>query len=83
MFKFFRTQPWQDYVFFIGGLIFDATLWVTLINRNAHVPVLTSFPTGLILYIYSYTQWTLRLRITAAFTLITATEWILIGLLRH
>ena len=44
---------------------------------------MTSFPKAAVLYVYSYTQRSMRLHITAALTLVTATEWLLIGFIRH
>lgn len=73
---------WQDWVFSTGSIIFDITLWGILLNPMSKVSMWSSIVTAAVLYVFSWTQWTMGLRVTPCLTLITATEWALVAIIR-
>lgn len=75
-------MSWQDILISIGTLIFLISLLPTLFNRNAKVPLLTSVPTFIILFLFAYTFFTLELYFTMIADILTGTVWLLIAILR-
>lgn len=74
---------WQDIVVGTGTIVFLISLMPTLMNKNAKVPLLTSLPTAIVLYVFSLTFLTLRLYFSSSIQFLTATAWLMISIFRH
>lgn len=74
---------WQDKLFTVGGVFFTISLIPVLLTPTAVIPLLSSIPTSLFLYLFAYAQKTLGLKWAAGTSTITATMWALIAVLRH
>jgi hypothetical protein len=69
---------WQDWVFTVGNIIFAVALLPSVFGKNKP-EVTTSLMTGVVLLIYSFTQFTLSLWFSSFTTLITACIWLLLA----
>ncbi len=65
---------WQDIVLMIGGFIFAPSLVISIVNR-VEMPILTSLPTALVLTAFVGCYITLKLRLAAFATALTAICW--------
>ena len=65
---------WQDIVLMIGGFIFAPSLIVSIVN-NVEMPIATSLPTALVLTAFVGCYITLKLRLAAIATSLTAICW--------
>ena len=68
---------WQDIVLMIGGFVFAPSLVFTIMART-DVPLLTSLPTAIVLLIFAFCMWTLKLRLAAIANLLTSICWFII-----
>ena len=69
----FKTS-WQDIVFMIGGFIFAPSLVFSIV-KGADIPIATSLPTALVLTVFVACYFTLKLRLAAFATALTAICW--------
>ncbi len=65
---------WQDVVLMIGGFIFAPSLIVSIVN-NVKIPIATSLPTALVLTAFVWCFTTLKFRLAALATSLTAICW--------
>ena len=65
---------WQDVVLMIGGFIFAPSLVVSIIQET-NIPIMTSLPTALVLTVFVGCYITLKLRLAAFATSLTALCW--------
>ena len=69
---------WQDGVIAFGQVIFFASLLFTVFSKEK--PSLwTSIPTGIVLIIYAYTFFTLKLWYGGGMSALVAVTWLVIG----
>lgn len=80
---FLKKRPWQDWVFLVGSVIFSISLIPMLLNPAIVVPLSSSVPTALVLWVYTGTQWTLNLRLSSVMTAATAASWSAIAVWRN
>lgn len=78
----FRGRQWQDYVLMGGNLLFAILLLPTLLNPNAMVPLTTSLLTGSVLLVFSYTFYTMNLKLSTLTSLMSGVMWLLIAIFR-
>lgn len=71
--KRFRTS-WQDIVLMVGGFIFAPSLVFSIIE-DIEIPLITSLPTALVLTAFVVCYISLRLRLAAFATSLTAICW--------
>jgi len=69
-----RKFIWQDIVFMVGGFIFAPSLIFSIIER-ADIPLMTSLPTAIVLTAFVVCYATLKLRLAAFATALTAICW--------
>lgn len=67
-------MTWQDKVIAVGQLVLSIGL-LPMIVAWVDVPALTSVPTAIVLFIFSLTFGTLRLRFSAFTSLLSALLW--------
>ena len=72
-----KKTVWQDYVLMIGSFVFAPSLIFTIV-AGANVPLATSLPTAIVLLTFAFCMWTLKLRLAALATLLTAICWFII-----
>lgn len=72
-------RPWQDYIFFVGSLLFIIAL-VPALFVAAKPPMVTAAVTAAVLYVFSFTYITMKFKLSAAVTAVTATIWLLLAL---
>uniref|UniRef100_A0A6M3JTH6 Uncharacterized protein n=1 Tax=viral metagenome TaxID=1070528 RepID=A0A6M3JTH6_9ZZZZ len=72
-----RKLIWQDIVLMIGGFIFAPSLVVSIIQKSS-IPVLTSLPTAIVLTGFIACYLTLKLRLAAFATSLTALCWFIL-----
>ena len=72
-----KRFSWQDVVLMIGGFIFAPSLIVSIIE-GAKIPILTSIPTAIVLTVFVVCYITLKLRLAALATSLTALCWYII-----
>ncbi len=75
----FLGRPWQDIVFFTGGLVFLVSL-IPLLFRHTNIPWYAAMSTSAMLYVFVLVQVSYRNWLTVCETTLTATCWLLIGL---
>ena len=77
-----RAGSWQDWVFGVGSTFFTLALVPTLLDEGSSVPLWTSIPTAVFLYIFAVTKWTLKLRLATLAEATTGTAWVLVAIFR-
>ena len=70
---------WQDFAIAIGGFGLFLNTLPTCINRKAQVPILTSLPTALILYFFSYVFMTWNAPVSMIIMLLEGSAWAFIA----
>ena len=65
---------WQAIVLMIGGFIFAPSLVVSIVQK-ADIPILTSLPTAVVLTGFVFCYLTLKLKLAAFATSLTALCW--------
>lgn len=65
---------WQDYVLMIGGFIFAPSLIVSIV-KGTEIPLMTSLPTAIVLTAFVICYISLKLRLAAFATALTALCW--------
>lgn len=74
---------WQDGVFLAGNIVLALVLLPTLRDPDAIIPLWTSVPTALTLYVYGATFLTLDLYLSGISLFATALIWTLIAAFRN
>lgn len=69
-----RKVVWQDIVLMIGGFIFAPSLIVSILQRT-EMPILTSLPTAIVLTAFVACYLSLKLKLAAVATTLTALCW--------
>jgi len=69
-----RPKSWQDAVFAVGNMIFFISLLPTVFAIEKP-SVLTSIPTGIVLFIFTYAFFTLSLWYGAITSFLAAIAW--------
>uniref|UniRef100_A0A6M3LU31 Uncharacterized protein n=1 Tax=viral metagenome TaxID=1070528 RepID=A0A6M3LU31_9ZZZZ len=69
-----KRVVWQDFVLMIGGFIFAPSLVVSIIQKSS-IPILTSLPTAIVLTGFVACYLTLKLKLAAIATSLTALCW--------
>ena len=69
-----KNIVWQDWVFMIGGFIFAPSLVVSVVN-HIEMPLATTLPTAIVLTVFVAAYLTLKLRLAAMSTALTAICW--------
>jgi len=69
-----KKVKWQDLVLMIGGFIFAPSLIVFIMDKTV-MPIATSLPTALVLTVFVMCYITLKLRLAAFATALTAICW--------
>ena len=69
-----RKSSLADIVFMIGGFIFAPSLIVSIV-KGADIPLFTSLPTAIVLTAFTLCYLTLKLRLAAFATALTAVCW--------
>ena len=69
-----RKLIWQDIVLMMGGFIFAPSLVVSIVQKT-DIPIMTSLPTALVLTAFVFCYLTLKLRLAALATSLTALCW--------
>jgi hypothetical protein len=69
-----KRTVWQDYVLMIGGFIFIPSTLISVIE-GARIPILTSLPTALVLTSFVGCYLTLKLKLAALASFLTALCW--------
>ena len=75
-------MKWQDVLFSASALVFSLAL-IPMLRGTNHAPRKTSVPTALLLYAIAYAEFTIALPLAAALTVVQASMWGFIALLRH
>ena len=70
---------WQDYVFALGSVVFIVAL-MPAVKSKEKLPLGTSIPTAVILFLFAICYATLHLWFAMATTLGTATQWSLLAI---
>ena len=68
---------WQDIILMIGGFIFAPSLVISII-QNTHIPIMTSLPTAIVLTAFVGCYLTLKLKLAAIATSLTAVCWFIL-----
>lgn len=74
MITFFSGKKWQDWALAATDLIFAPAL-IPLLFSSTALPLTTSIPTAVGLWIVSITLWTLGLRLTPVTAMASAIMW--------
>ena len=74
---------WQDFVFLAVNFILALVLIPTLRDEEASIPIWTSVPTTLILYLYFGTFLSMDLQLSALGAALTAVIWTFIAIYRR
>ena len=69
-----KKYLWQDIALMIGGFVFAPSLIMSILN-STKIPVMTSLPTAIVLTIFVACYFTLKLRLAAFSTALTAICW--------
>ena len=69
-----RKLIWQDIVLMMGGFIFAPSLVVSIVQKT-DIPIMTSLPTAIVLTGFVVCYLTLKLRLAAFATSLTALCW--------
>lgn len=73
-----KNIVWQDIVLMIGGFIFAPSLIVSIV-KDAEIPLMTSLPTAIVLTAFVLCYVTLKLRLAAFATALTAICWYILA----
>jgi hypothetical protein len=76
-----RKISWQDYVLMVGGFIFAPSLIVSIVTGVA-IPLATSLTTAIVLTSFVACYLSLKLRLAALATSLTAICWYVIAVMR-
>lgn len=74
---------YADILFMVGGFAFAAMLLPTLLDREAQVPLSTSFPTGALLTLYAATFADMGMWLSTLGNGVTASAWYFIAAFRR
>lgn len=69
---------WQDIVLMIGGFIFAPSLVMSIITKS-DIPIATSLPTAIVLTAFVICYFTLKLRLAAIASMLTAICWYILA----
>ena len=75
--KIFKTS-WQDLVLMVGGFIFAPSLVFSILDK-AQIPIATSLPTAIVLTAFVAVYISLKLRLAAFATALTAICWYILA----
>lgn len=69
-----KRPKWQDVTLMVGGFIFAPSLIVSIVNQT-EIPVATSLPTAVVLSAFVAVYFSLKLKLAALATSLTAICW--------
>lgn len=74
---------WQDLVFGFGSLVFLTSMLSSLFNKNTKIPLATSVPTSVVLFLFTIAQGSLDLLFGASMNALNTLAWSAIAIWRH